>query len=351
MKKLKSSVTVRGDGLYCPLPLSIDSYGNCLTDCHHCYFRNLNNIWDDDLKPADLDLLEKKLENGIKNKNPKSILAHLLKQKKTIRLGNKSDPFQEIENKHKVSRRIIRLLTSLDWSFVVQTRFTHNLLPIEKIILGANQEKLITIMPVLSPGLEKDWEILERGKTTPPFDRLRHAEHFINKGIPVGINGEPFIPGYHTVKDFEDTLILLKHHNIPSYNTYNFHFNAFVAKRLHAIGIDIEKIWHYNQDKEWKKILAKLLTLAKKHNIKLGCPDFVNTGADRIEPTNTCCGVDVPNPCTFNTHHFKKLKQKGIPDDIIVKTCYDHSGDYQQGIDIITGKQSNFYTLKDAGLL
>ena len=72
MKKLKNSLTVRGDSLYCPLSFSLDSYGNCLTDCYHCYLRHLNHVWGEDLKPIDLELLEKKLEAGIKNKNPKT---------------------------------------------------------------------------------------------------------------------------------------------------------------------------------------------------------------------------------------------------------------------------------------
>ena len=41
--------------------------------------------------PIDLDALESKLVNGLKNKNPKSSLAYCLANKKTIRLGNKAD--------------------------------------------------------------------------------------------------------------------------------------------------------------------------------------------------------------------------------------------------------------------
>lgn len=349
MQYLKNSLTVRGDSLYCPLPLSLDSYGNCMTDCWHCYFRNLNNIWNKNLKPVDLNLLDKRLLNGPKNKNPQTPLAYLLQQKKTIRFGNKADPFQEIEREYKVSKKVINLLTKHKWTFVIQTRFTHIMMEIERNLIRAHEKKLITIMPVISPGLTKDWEILERKRTTPPKDRIKHLQYLIRKGIPGGINGEPFIPGFHTVKDFEDTLKIIISHGIRSYNTYNFHFNAFVAKRLHAIGIDIEKIWFYNQDKEWKKILSKLLELAKKYNVILGCPDFVNTGKDWKEQANTCCGINVPNPATFNTHNFKKLAQEGKSLKSILSKTWDGSGNLKQGIAIIKGTDKNFYTLKDAG--
>ncbi len=350
MKRLKSSLTVRGDSLYCPLPLSLDSYGNCLVDCHHCYFRNLNHVWGQDLKPVDLDGLDRKLSNGPKNKNPQTPLAHMLQRKKTIRFGNKADPFQPAEKIHRVSRQVINLLTKHEWSFVIQTRFTDNMMECEKNIMRAHEKKLVTIMPVMSPGLDKDWELLERKRTTPPWERIKYLRDLKNKGVNVGVNGEPFIPGFHTVKDFENALKLLKEYEMNRYNVYNFHFNAFVAKRLHAIGIDIEKIWYHNQDKQWKPILRKLLDLGKKYNIILGCPDFVNSGKDHKERANTCCGVDVPNPTTFNTHYFKKLRQEGKTPAEIINETYDGAGDLETGESIVWGDSNcNFYTLGDAG--
>lgn len=342
---------MRGDSLYCPLSLSLDAYGNCLTDCHHCYLRNLNHVWDSDLKPADLDLLENKLINGLKNKTPKTPLAYALSSKKTIRFGNKTDPFQEIERELKVSKQILNILTRLNWTFVIQTRFTDVMMDyFDRQLLRAHYKKLLTIMPVMSPGLDRDWEILERGRTTPPETRVKQAAFLQKQGIPVGFNGEPFIPGFHTVKEFEDTLKLLKSHGIKRYNTYNFHFNHFVAKRLHAIGVDIEAIWFHNQDKQWKPILRQLLDIAKKHGFILGNPDFVNTGKDWVEQANTCCGVDVPNPCTYNTHFFKKYKQQGFPEEYIMDCTWDGTGDYLEGLSILRGTCNKMYNLKDAGL-
>lgn len=350
MKRLKSSLTVRGDSLYCPLPFSLDTYGNCLTDCWHCYFRNLNKVWGEDLKPADLTLMEKTLSAGLKNKNPKTPVAHMLCQKKTIRLGNKADPFQDAENKYRITRQAINLLVKYDWTFVLQTRHTSNMMEAEKNLFAAKAKNIITIMPIVSPGMDKDWEVLERKRTTMPMHRLKISKYLIMKGFPLGVNGEPFIPGFHTVREFEDVMKLLKFYHIPSYNTYNFHFNAFVAKRLHALGIDIEKIWYYNRDEEWKKILPKLLDLSVKYGIRLGCPDFVNTGKDWIEQANTCCGINVPNPATFNTHVFKRLKQEGKTTEEIIQLSYDGAGNMEKGVNIIEGNKSKFYTLKDAGL-
>jgi len=347
-KKLKNSVTIRGDSLYCPLSLSLDSYGNCLTDCVHCYLRRLNHTWGEELKPLDLNLFEKKLVSGLNNKSPQTPLAWALFQKKTLRWGNKTDPFQEVEKEYRLAPFIFKILIDLEWSFVIQTRFTHILMEYSDWIHRANEKGLITIMPVISPGRQVDWEIFERKRTTPIDCRIANIITWKSEGIPIGVNGEPFIPGFHTVQDFEMTLKLLKSVKVESYNVYNFHFNAFVARRLIEIGIDIEKIWYYNQDKQWKPILQQLLDLSKKYGIRLGCPDFVNSGIYWVEEANTCCGINVANPCTFNTHHFKKKKQEGLSEREILQSCWDGTGDWKQGKQIVEGTPGcDFYTLKD----
>lgn len=345
---LKTPLTVRGDSLYCPLSFSLDSYGNCLTDCWHCYFRNLNKVWGEDLKPINPEDLRRKLVNGLSNKSPKTAVAWAIAQKKTLRFGNKADPFQEAELTHRVSGEALRILQDLKWPTVIQTRFTQTLLDNYEEIIG-DMEAIV--MPVISPGFEKDWEILERERTTHPEDRLNHLSYLQGAGVNVGVNGEPFIPGYHTVEQFEETLKRLVDYGINRYNTYNFHFNPFVAKRLHAIGIDIEAIWYYNQDIQWKPILQKLLDLGKRYNIIIGCPDFVNSGVKYIQGCNTCCGVDVPNPTTFNTHTWIRLLQEGKDPEAILKETWDGIGDFEQGREVLTKTHSKFYTIKKQGLL
>lgn len=349
-KTLKKGLSVRGDSLYCPLSFSLDSYWNCLTKCHHCYLRNLNRTWGEDLRPLDVEKTERDLRNGIKNLNPKTPLAHCLSRKKTIRWGNKSDPFQIAEQKFKIANRIFPVLIDLKWTFVIQTKFTHVLADYSDFILQAHQLKLITLLPIISPGLNKDWEIFEQKKTTSPRQRLRYISELSKKaGVPVGVNGEPFIPGFHTEKDFENTLKFLLSYGIKRYNTYNLHLNPLVAKNFHQIGLDIEKIWTMNQDHYWKPILQRLLDLSKKYDILLGCPDFVNSGPHWKERANTCCGIDVPNPTTFNTHFWKKGIQENKKPLQILRETWDGSGNWEVGKKIVFGDSNDFYTLKDAG--
>lgn len=350
-KVYKKAIGIRGDCLYCPLSLAIDSYWNCLVDCYHCYFRRLNYVWGEELRPACPNEVRKKLSNGLSNQNPKSSLAWALHQKKTLRVGNKSDPYQPIEMELRVTRQILRILIDLRWTFAIQTRFLHNLKMDEDLLTEAHSLNLLTLIPIISPGAEQDWKILERGRTTDIKSRLSILQKWVHKGWNIGVNGEPFIPGYHTVEQFRSIIQRIKSVGVVSYNTYNLHFNDYVAKRLHSIGVDIQKIWEMNQNKNWRRIQVQLCCVAEEEGIRLGCPDFVNTGKNWKERANTCCGVNVPNPSKFNTHWWKMFLQKGYSVDTVVSKTYEGIGDKRLAMKILRGIPCNNYTMRDAGLL
>ncbi len=348
----KHGITVRGDSLYCPLPLSVEPYWWCAPNCPHCYFRGLNHVWGKEWRPIDLDAFERKLVNGQRNANPRTTLAHCLARKKTMRVGNKTDPYQPIEAKLQRATGAVKVLCEQDWTFVIQTRFITRAWNMTKALLLANLH-LVTLLPIISPGAEQDWEQLERSRTEPIPSRLETIQTALRAGLSVGVQGEPFIPGYHTEQQFRDMLARLKAIGVNRYNTYNFHFTAHVAKRLAAEvpQVDVERVWYYNQDEQWRPILGRLLDIARDMDMVLGCPDFVNSGPEYRERANTCCGIDVPNPCTFNTHYFKQYAQDGMTASEIIDATYDGSGDPVVAEQIVRGQGSDMFTLRDAGIL
>jgi len=336
VKEYKNALGIRGDMLYCPLPLYIDSYWTCEPNCKDCFARKLNRTWGWDFRIANVEKIKKRLLSG----RGTSPLSKALAKRKTLRLGNRSDPFQNCEEKYRVSSEILNfLLEEQKWETVIQTKHP------QRVWDMAHLNNYAIVLAVVTVGLEKDWELLERKKTENPIERIKTLKQMKIKNISVGVNGEPFIPGYHTVSQFQNFLKLLKSNGINRFNTYNLHFNDWVAKQLHEAGLDIERIWWYNQDTQWKKILSRLLDLGKKYDIIIGCPDFVNSGKFHTERANTCCGIDVRNPCTFNTHYFKKALQKG--EDPM--KYWEGIGNKEEGLSIITGKNRKMYTLKDAG--
>lgn len=349
MKEYKNPFCIRHAHLSCPLPLALESYWACEADCHHCPGRKLNEIWGAEQRVTNPANVERKLRHALSAKNPQSPLARALSMRKTLWLGRKTDPYQPLERKEHVTRAIIRTLNALDWSFVVCSRYTMNMERDESLFANGKATLLVEV----TPGGESDWELFERKRTTPVGDRLQAAARWRKSGISVGIRGEPFIPGYHTTKQFRDMLRRLKSHGLRSYNTYNLHLNEYNARRLASIGLDIEKIWRCNQDHLWRPVQQELCRIADEEGIVLGCPDFVNIPAGWRSRTNTCCGVTVPRPFRFNTHSWRGLLQQKIHPSEVLQRTWEGIGteaDRKEGRAIIEGKSTDRYTMKDAEL-
>lgn len=350
MKEYKNPITIRQSHLTCPLPLALESYWNCEADCLHCMGRRLNQIWGTDQRATNPDNVYNTLTK-VRKKSTNPIIQAIQK-KKTFFLGRKADPYQPVELTEHITRKLIQILYSLNWRFIICSRYQTNLL--EDVDLLMEKSYLVYILTELTPGGDQDWELFERKRTTIPSERLRITQSFQKAGVKVGVRGEPFIPGYHTFAQFRDTLKLLKSYGLRSYNIYNLHINDYTIKRLHSVGLDIEKIWTLNQDEHWKPIQRKLCDIASEEGITLGCPDFVNVRKDWSCPVNTCCGIEVKNAFSFNTHNWRRLVLNGEPKECILHETWEgigHEKDKQEAHKILCSKEEqDFYTFKDAEL-
>jgi len=345
----KSPICIRGAHLNCPLPLSLESYWSCEANCLHCLGRKLNKTWGQEQRVTNPEAVEKRLRNALNNTAPKSPLSKALHMKKAMWLGRKADPYQPIENELGVTRRLLKLLVTLKWPVVVCSRYLANAVRDEDLLTQDN----VTFLIEITPGGEADWELFEHSRPTPIARRLRIARHWQQLGIHVGVRGEPFIPGYHTPEQFRTMLQRLREHGLQSYNTYNLHMNEVVLQNLHNAGLDIEKIWLYNQDRYWRPIQRQLCQIAQEEGIELGCPDYVNVPAGWKSQTNTCCGVDVSNAFTFNTHCWKRRLQEGQEADSILAATWEGLGtpeDQSMGRLLLTRRSKAFYTMMDAEL-
>ena len=351
MLEYKSPICIRGTHLNCPLPLTLESYWACEANCLHCMGRRLNQIWGEEQRITDPEKVRQKLIQSQKNNNPKSPLAVALKLKKVFWLGRKSDPYQPIELEQGVTRSLVSTLIDMEWPFIICSRYIQNAMRDEDQFIRG--KSWLTFLVELTPGGEQDWEFFEFGRTTPPLKRLQIARRWASQGIRVGVRGEPFIPGYHTTAQFRDTLRLIKSFGMTSYNTYNLHMNEYTLKRFHEIGLDIERIWEYNQDGLWRPIQQELCSIADEEGITLGCPDFVNTHPAWKSQTNTCCGVNIENAFTFNTHVWRQEIQAGKDKKQILGSTWEGIGtpeDQNIAESIVCGKTKELYTMEDAGL-
>ena len=355
MLEYKNPFVIRQTHLNCPLPLTLEAYWNCEADCLHCMGRRLNKIWGEEQRAADPDKVREKLVsiriNYLKHLSSSSPLSVALAKKKAIWIGRKSDPYQPIEMEMGVTRSYVRTFIHTKQQFIICSRYTDNAERDEGLFVKAKD--LLTFLVEITSGTENDWEIFERRRTTPVENRLKTARKWLEMGLKVGVRGEPFIPGYHTVDQFRDVLRRLRSFGIKSYNTYNLHLNEYTLRRFHEIGIDIEKIWDHNQDGRWKPIQRKLCQIADEEGIILGCPDFVNVPKGWTSKTNTCCGVDIPDAFTFNSHVWRLQLQQGLsPINVFSKTWegIGNEEDKKMARIILGEKSKDFYTMGDAEL-
>ena len=343
---------MREDNLYCPLPFSLEVYWTCEADCSYCIARRLNHIWGNVQKVTNPQNLEKKLKNALLNQNPKSVITQALAKKKAFYIGRKADPYQPIELETKATQEIIKILGKLEWGAVLCTKYTTNLE--RDFDLICKNKKYISILTEVTVGLEQDWELFENKRTSPINDRLILLKKLQDKGVNVGVRGEPFIPGFHKYSEFRETLKRIKSMGLKSFNTYNLHMNEHNMKRLLELGVDIERVWELNQDERWGSIQKKLCRIANDENMILGCPDFVNVPKNWYPCVNTCCGINVYNAFTFNTHKWRNLILDGVPAEYIINNTWEEIGCSKQKIQaktILTKDSKEFYTFKNAGII
>lgn len=351
MLEYKNPIKIRGTHLSCPLPLTLESYWTCEADCLHCMGRRLNKIWGNAQKMANPDNVRRILTNALKKENS-TPLSKALFIKKAFFVGRKADPYQPIEKEHHITRQLLSILNDLEWPYVVCSRYQENMVDDTELFL--HNKALSNILVEVTCGGEADRELFEMNRTTPVLDRLRIAKEWRKMGINVGIRGEPYIPGHHTLSQFRETLKLIKSFDIYSYNIYNLHINEYTLKRLHTAGLDIEKIWEMNKDVHWKTTQKRLCTIAEQEGVTLGCPDFVNLPKSFRSTTNTCCGIDVTNAFTFNTHVWRNgFLDKKSPKRIMEESWerIGSADDYSMAEMIVNKKDSkDFYTFKNADI-
>jgi len=339
-------LNIRGDSTSCPLAFGLDTYYNCDFDCLYCCFLGLNAVWGKDFRTLDIDWFKKRILNGIKNKSPRSPLAWAIHHRKTLRIGNKYDPLPPMERELRTTLTVLEFLKSLNWEVKLESKNTDIMLEYQDVLVDMGA---IITTTVLS-GLEKDWELLEGKRPPPPRDRLDALMEFKSRGCQVAVVTEPFIPGYHMISQFDELMGELEARGIDRANVYNLRMTPFVMKRFAEADMDIELIWEMSQDWSWKEILMELLEVGEKRGIKLGCPDFVNAGKFHAQ-TNTCCGVDVSNPCTFNIVNWRNIGvRKGFITVEDLKETYDGVGDWIEGLDLFMGDDDKKYTLADTGM-
>lgn len=198
MEKIKkfTPLAVSSKFAICGIPLRVDTYKTCSFGCTYCFSNNRKIMeFEKELQIGNLTWLEKKLDN-IFNKNKfkeDNFLDMLIKEEITWHCGGMSDPFQPIENKLHITKKMIDIANKYNISILFSTK--------SDTVYGAD------IRPDLHTFQLSITNIDDNKKLEPNVPSIKNRKKFYDelksKGFKVGIRVQPFIPGVSNIEIIE----------------------------------------------------------------------------------------------------------------------------------------------------
>ncbi|MEM1550053.1 MAG: radical SAM protein [Candidatus Methanomethylicia archaeon] len=177
---------------YCYSILRLDPYQSCSHRCIYCFGRWYRTPESYDIKPIPNIIESFKRILKFLNRNNLKIIP--------FRLSTLIDPFQNIEEDYRVSRKIINLCLNYDIPLIINTKA---ILPLKSDYLNLLEklnEKGIVIVQISFSTLNDDIAKVLEPNTPPPISRLNMIEKLSSENIPVIVRLQPFIPG---ISDYE----------------------------------------------------------------------------------------------------------------------------------------------------
>lgn len=177
---------------YCYSILRLDPYQSCNHRCMYCFGRWYRTSETHDIKPIP-NILEsfKRILNFLKRNNLKII---------PFRLSTLIDPFQNIEEDYRVSRKIMNLCLNYDVPLIINTKAILPLKPDYLDLLKKLSNKSIVIVQISFSTLNNDISKVLEPNVPSPISRLDMMEKLSIENIPVIVRMQPFIPG---ISDYE----------------------------------------------------------------------------------------------------------------------------------------------------
>ena len=183
--------TVRAAGL--PFELSINPYLNCEFACAYCYARDFAHK-----RSGSLDDFSGKIY--AKAEAPEILKRELLHLRRTgqqgrlIAIGTATDPYQPLERRERVTRRVLEVLTEFHGVRVSITTKSDRILRDLDLLRSLSQTGYVRVNISLTTLDRKSARSLEPKAPTPRL-RLAAVEALNRAGIPAGIFCMPILPG------------------------------------------------------------------------------------------------------------------------------------------------------------
>lgn len=175
----------------CPLSLVLNPYLGCVHECVYCYAKYILEVhghWNKRI-PCDVSAVEKQMVNALEKKS-KTAVSRLIQQYIPFRTSNLTDPFQSIELKYGVMKKIMGIMIEHEYPIVFNTKGTvcarDEYITYLKEFPNVIQYTMITddaeLMRKLEPG-------------APPYmERMKAIRKLADNGLTVQARYSPVMP-------------------------------------------------------------------------------------------------------------------------------------------------------------
>ena len=187
-----------------PFDRSVNAYRGCQHGCIYCYARPTHEYLG---FSAGLDF-ETKI---VVKENAAERLRHELSRPAyrpaPLALGANTDPYQPLEQKQRVTRRVLEVLAEFNHPVMITTK--GSLIARDIDLLAAMAEKNLVSVMISIATLEPEIARRLEPKAASPLRRMAIVRQLNEAGIPTGVIVAPIIPAL-TDQDIEKVLSLAK---------------------------------------------------------------------------------------------------------------------------------------------
>lgn len=177
---------------------SLNPYQGCEHGCSYCFARPTHEYWG---FSAGVDF-ERKI---MVKKNAPQLLEKYFKKRgyipKTIVLSGNTDPYQPIERKLEITRKLLQLF--LDYRHPVSFITKNALILRDLDLLVPLAEKNLVSVNLSIPTINEDLRKVMEPRTSTVKNKLKALELLSQNGIPVNVMAAPVIPGLNSNEALE----------------------------------------------------------------------------------------------------------------------------------------------------
>lgn len=172
---------------------SLNAYQGCEHGCSYCFARPTHEYWG---FSAGVDF-ERKI---MVKKNAPELLEKFFRKRgytpKTIVMSGNTDPYQPVERKAEITRKLLKLF--LDYRHPVSFITKNALILRDLDILVPLAEKNLVSVNLSIPTINEDLRKVMEPRTSSVKNKLKAVEVLSANGIPVNVMAAPVIPGLNS---------------------------------------------------------------------------------------------------------------------------------------------------------